>query len=114
MIVVISGPCLAARNPVPGWWEDESRCEARTLACQEGSQVSHSWSVTVRLEGKCLLPASPLSLSSAHSGSTLLSSQVECDMEEESQVEDSDLGVSAGPVLSSISCGTSDEFVYSV
>lgn len=46
--------CLAAGNPVPELWEDELGCEARMLACHEGSQVSHSCSVTVRPEGKCL------------------------------------------------------------
>lgn len=58
--------------------------------------------------------ASPLSLSSAHSGSSLPPSQVECDWEEEAQVEDSDLGSGSGPVLPSSSCVTTSEFVYLV
>lgn len=54
MILATPWSCLAAGNPVPELWEDEFRCEGRILACHEGSQVSHSCSVTVRPEGKCL------------------------------------------------------------
>lgn len=64
--------------------------------------------------GKGLSHASPLSLSSAHSGASFPLSQGECDTADEAQVEDTDLGSSAGPVLSPISYVTSGEFVCPV
>lgn len=54
MILALSRSCLAVGSPGPERWEGELRCEARMLACHEGSQVSHSCRVTVRPEGKCL------------------------------------------------------------
>lgn len=62
------------------------------------------------MEGDWALEVSAACISSAHSGSSLPPSRVECDMEEKAQVEDSDLGLSPGAVLLSTSCVTAGDF----